>query len=71
MVDMNKTPYYIMHGDAGTDDAPTYSVEPTANGVNINGEEFYSKTKVDSLLASQESTLNEWATSQFEPKAAV
>lgn len=70
MVDMNKTPYYIMHGDPGTDDAPTYTVEPTADGVNINGEEFYSKTKVDSLLATQESTLKAWATSQFEPKTA-
>ena len=70
MVDMNKTPYYIMHGDPGTDDAPDYTVEPTADGVKINGEDFYSKTKVDSLLATQESTLKEWAASQFEPKTA-
>lgn len=70
-MDYKDTPKYIMHfkpapDGNGTEPLDVYS---TANGVNINGTEYYSKAKVDELVNQKDSELRSWATQQFQAKA--
>lgn len=63
---------YIAHIDeAESAGEPTGAdITPNANGFLMGDVQYYSQEKVDELLASKESEIKSWATSQFEPKSA-
>lgn len=69
MVDMQKTPYYIAHMDDGENPDNNNAITPNADGMTLNGTQYYSQAKVDELLATQESELRSWATETFQTKA--
>lgn len=73
-----KAPTYIAHTDGNSvDDTATFqdaggnmlTVKNNADGVIIDGTQYYSQSKVDQLLAEKDSELRSWATNQFQPKA--
>ena len=70
-MDYKDMPKYIMHFTPAPDGNGTepVNVSATANGVNINGTEYYSKAKVDELVNQKDSELRAWATQQFQAKA--
>lgn len=70
-MDYKDTPKYIMHFKPAPDGNGTepLDVYATANGVSINGTEYYSKSKVDELISQKDSELRAWATQQFQAKA--
>ena len=69
-MDYKDMPKFIMHYNPSPDGQGTepVNVYATDNGVNVNGTEYYSKEKVDQLLAEKDSELRSWATNQFQPK---
>lgn len=81
-MDYVNCPKYNLHFKPAPDGKGTepLDVYATANGVNINGVEYYSKEKVDELLGALKTELQQaisdgdnavksWATSQFQAKA--
>ena len=69
MVDMTKTPYYIAHMDDGENPDNTNAIVPNADGMTLNGTQYYSQTKVDQLLSAKDSELRLWATETFQTKS--
>ena len=74
----SEAPTYIAHTDGNSvDDTATFedaggnmlTVKNNGDGVIIDGTQYYSKTKVDQLLAEKDSELRTWATNQFQPRA--
>lgn len=70
-MDYKDTPKYILHYKPSPDGKGTEPIDvyTTANGINVNGVEYYSKEKVDSLVSQAETEIKSWATNQFQPKA--
>lgn len=70
-MDYKDTPKYILHYKPSPDGKGTEPIDvyATENGINVNGVEYYSKEKVDSLVEQTETEIKSWATNQFQPKA--
>lgn len=63
---------YFAHIDKAdsTGDPTGADIKPNANGFVMGDVQYYSQAKVDELLATKESEIKSWATSQFAPKSA-
>lgn len=74
-MDYAKLPKYIAHIDDNSADVPIIDEDENpsmmianADGFEIGGVQYYSKTKVDALLSAQESSIKSWAESTFQTK---
>lgn len=77
--DYSKTPKYINHSMVNNDDENvfgsqdendrTLTAQDVADGIMLNGTKYYSAAKVDNLLSALETSIKNWASSKFEPKA--
>lgn len=65
MFDLSKQPMYIMH----MDEADSNTLVQTADGFTLNGVNYVNEAKVNELIATAESEIKAWATSQFQAKA--
>ena len=73
-MDYDKMPIFIAHVDTEkVEEAPSpetndpATIVPNTDGFIIGGVQYYSKTKVDSLLSTLQSNIESWADGRFQP----